>query len=81
MEQGGYEEYSGTEYRSPGCTEVYAITRQGEGAERVELEGDVGGGLALTREIQLTGGDQDKIAIRSAIVGKKIGAGSGGYSR
>jgi hypothetical protein len=26
LDKGGYEEYTGTEYRSPGCTEQYDIT-------------------------------------------------------
>lgn len=26
LERGGYEEYTGTDYRAPGCTEPYDIT-------------------------------------------------------
>eukprot|EP00271_Cylindrocystis_brebissonii_P002380 TRINITY_DN12974_c0_g1_i1.p1 TRINITY_DN12974_c0_g1~~TRINITY_DN12974_c0_g1_i1.p1 ORF type:complete len:810 (-),score=150.92 TRINITY_DN12974_c0_g1_i1:473-2902(-) len=89
MELGGYEEYSGTEYRSPGCSEPYTVL-QPEGNETpqeldvctaVKMEGDVGGGVALVRQIELSTGAPHAIQIRSALEAKSVGAGSGGFSR
>ncbi|CAH2056811.1 unnamed protein product [Thlaspi arvense] len=51
VEVNGYEEYSGTEYRSAGCSEEYTVIerdlQQAGEQESLLLEGDVGGGLAL----------------------------------
>ncbi|GAQ86902.1 Glucosidase II catalytic (alpha) subunit and related enzymes [Klebsormidium nitens] len=85
LDKGGYEEYTGTEYRSPGCTEPYRITarevEQLDGEDAVGLEADVGGGLALTRRIAVPRGMPDVVQINSAIEARSIGAGSGGFSR
>ncbi|KAM4124060.1 hypothetical protein ACB094_01G203900 [Castanea mollissima] len=81
----GYEEYSGTEYRSAGCSEEYnVIERKLEHAgeeESIMLEGDIGGGLALQRKIYIPKNDPKVFRIDSSIVARKVGAGSGGFSR
>ncbi|KAK9928253.1 hypothetical protein M0R45_025399 [Rubus argutus] len=81
----GYEEYSGTEYRSAGCSEEYnVIERNLEHAgdeESLMLEGDIGGGLVLRRQIYIPKNDPKVFRIDSSIEARKVGAGSGGYSR
>nr|XP_011465147.1 PREDICTED: neutral alpha-glucosidase C isoform X1 [Fragaria vesca subsp. vesca] len=81
----GYEEYSGTEYRSAGCSEEYnVIERNLEHAgeqESLMLEGDIGGGLVLQRQICIPKNDSKVFRIDSSIIARKVGAGSGGYSR
>ncbi|KAI4365348.1 hypothetical protein MLD38_021341 [Melastoma candidum] len=81
----GYEEYSGREYRSAGCSEDYAVVeRTLEDASEEEslcLEGDIGGGLFLRREISIPRDNSKFLQIDSSIVARKVGAGSGGYSR
>ncbi|XP_068325749.1 uncharacterized protein [Pyrus communis] len=81
----GYEEYSGTEYRSAGCTEEYNVTERnlehaGE-EESILLEGDIGGGLVLQRQLNIPKNDPKVFRIDSSIIACKVGAGSGGYSR
>ncbi|KAJ7943956.1 Alpha-glucosidase [Quillaja saponaria] len=85
VEANGYEEYSGAEYRSAGCSEEYRIiTRDlqhaGE-AESLALEGDIGGGLVLQRHIYFPKDAANVFRIDSSIVARKVGAGSGGFSR
>lgn len=81
----GYEEYSGTEYRSAGCSEEYSvIDRELEHAgeeESVLLEGDIGGGLVLQRKIYFPENAANVIQIDSNIIAHSVGAGSGGFSR
>uniref|UniRef100_A0A1J3DHX1 Alpha-glucosidase 2 n=1 Tax=Noccaea caerulescens TaxID=107243 RepID=A0A1J3DHX1_NOCCA len=81
----GYEEYSGTEYRSAGCTEEYNIIERdlehaGE-EESLILEGDVGGGLVLRRKISIPKDNPKVFRIASSIEARSVGAGSGGFSR
>lgn len=45
------------------------------------LEGDIGGGLALQRKIYFPKNDPKVFRIDSSIVARKVGAGSGGFSR
>lgn len=45
------------------------------------LEGDIGGGLALQRKIYIPKNDPKVFQIDSSIVARKVGAGSGGFSR
>ncbi|KAK6934857.1 Glycoside hydrolase family 31, partial [Dillenia turbinata] len=85
VEINGYEEYSGTEYRSAGCTEDYSVIEwdfehAGE-EESLELEGDIGGGLVLRRCISIPKDDSNIFSIDSSIIAHKVGAGSGGFSR
>ncbi|KAK4747953.1 hypothetical protein SAY87_014539 [Trapa incisa] len=81
----GYEEYSTREYRSAGCTEEYiVIERDLEHAGEEEpliLEGDIGGGLALQRKISIPRDNPKVFQIDSSIIARKVGAGSGGFSR
>ena len=49
--------------------------------ESLKLEGDIGGGLVLQREISFSKDDPKVFRIESGIVARKVGAGSGGYSR
>ncbi|XP_065877970.1 uncharacterized protein [Euphorbia lathyris] len=85
IEIDGYEEYSGMEYRSAGCSEEYnVIERDLEHAgeeESLELECDLGGGLVLRRRISIPEGDPKILRIDSGILARNVGAGSGGYSR
>ncbi|KAH9603525.1 hypothetical protein KSS87_019849 [Heliosperma pusillum] len=85
VEIDGYEEYTGVEYRSPGCTEEYAVIerdlQQAGEEEALKLEADVGGGLALSRYISIPKGEQKVVRIQSSIIGRSVGAGSGGFSR
>ncbi|KAJ8754377.1 hypothetical protein K2173_002828 [Erythroxylum novogranatense] len=81
----GYEEYSGIEYRSAGCTEEYSVIKRdlehaGE-EESLILEGDIGGGLIIQRDISMQKDDPKILQINSSIVAQKVGAGSGGFSR
>ncbi|XP_051181003.1 uncharacterized protein [Lolium perenne] len=80
----GYEEYSGTEYRSAGCTEEYKIVRPLEqlgGDESAFLEGDIGGGLVIQRQISILKGNPKTLQIDSSIQARSVGPGSGGFSR
>ncbi|XP_024032277.1 uncharacterized protein LOC21405522 isoform X2 [Morus notabilis] len=85
VEVHGYEEYSGTEYRSAGWSEEYnVIERNLEDAgeeELLSLEGDIGGGLVIQRQILIPKDDPEALQIDSSIVAQKVGAGSGGFSR
>ncbi|EPS66368.1 hypothetical protein M569_08405 [Genlisea aurea] len=75
----GYEEYSGTEYRSAGCHEQYSVIRRD--TESVMLEGDIGGGLSFQRQICIPRESRHIIKIDSAIIARNVGAGSGGFLR
>ncbi|CAO2827331.1 unnamed protein product [Amaranthus hypochondriacus] len=85
VEINGYEEYSGTEYRSPGCTEEYVVIerdlQQAGEEELLSMEGDIGGGLILERCITIPKTEPNVVRIKSRIVGRSVGAGSGGFSR
>ncbi|XP_042039344.1 alpha-glucosidase 2-like [Salvia splendens] len=81
----GYEEYSGVEYRSAGCSEEYSVIErdmeQDGDEEALILEGDIGGGLVLARKIHISKENPKVFRIDSAIVARNVGAGSGGFSR
>lgn len=85
VEINGYEEYSGTEYRSAGCTEQYTVIdrdlEQAGEIESLKMEGDIGGGLALERNISISEDNPKVFKIDSSIVARSVGAGSGGYSK
>ncbi|XP_078438445.1 heteroglycan glucosidase 1 [Wolffia australiana] len=84
IEFGGYEEYSGTDYRSAGCSEEYSIIRkstQEDGEVSLLMEGDIGGGLRLKRQVMIPRGDPAVFHISSSIIARSVGAGSGGFSR
>ncbi|XVE71959.1 hypothetical protein DITRI_Ditri10aG0192700 [Diplodiscus trichospermus] len=85
VEIDGYEEYSGTEYRSAGCSEQYnVIQRDLEHAgeeESVVLEGDIGGGLIIQRQITIPKDNPKVFQIESCLLAHNVGAGSGGFSR
>jgi len=49
--------------------------------EVIGLEGDIGGGLVLAREILLPQDSQKTVRVSSSIVARSVGAGSGGFSR
>ncbi|KAG2680519.1 hypothetical protein I3760_11G101900 [Carya illinoinensis] len=81
----GYEEYSGTEFRSAGCSEEYSVIEQnleraGED-ESIMLECDISGGLILQRKIYIPKKNPKIFQIDSSIIARKVGAGSGGFSR
>lgn len=85
VEISGYEEYSGTEYRSAGCSEEYAILKrtleQAAEEESLLLEGDVGGGVILQRVLSISKDNPKVLKIASGLLAKNVGAGSGGFSR
>ncbi|BBN14507.1 alpha-glucosidase [Marchantia polymorpha subsp. ruderalis] len=84
LEHGAYEEYSGVEYRSPGCVEQYDVKKEQsdiEGTDGVVMEGDIGGGLVMCRQIGGKGADSKIVQISSSIEARSVGAGSGGFSR
>ncbi|KAF5753750.1 putative alpha-glucosidase [Helianthus annuus] len=85
VEMNGYEEYSGTEYRSAGCTEQYTVLdrdlEQAGEIESLKMEGDVGGGLAIERNISISRDNPKVFNIDSSLVACNVGAGSGGFSR
>lgn len=85
VEINGYEEYTGLEYRSAGCSEEYSVIKQGlelaRESEKLSLEGDIGGGLVLERQIYFLEDKPKTFGINSAIVARNVGAGSGGFSR
>nr|XP_043606304.1 alpha-glucosidase 2-like [Erigeron canadensis] len=81
----GYEEYSGTDYRSAGCSQEYTVLDQnleqiGE-MDSIKMVGDVGGGLAIERNISILEDNPKVLRIDSSLVARNVGAGSGGYSR
>ncbi|KAJ0970889.1 hypothetical protein J5N97_018848 [Dioscorea zingiberensis] len=85
VEIGGYEEYSGVEYRSAGCSEEYEVVgrnleQPGE-EESLILEGNIGGGLVLQRKISILKDNPKILLIDSGIIARNVGAGSGGFSR
>lgn len=47
----------------------------------LKLEGDIGGGLILEREIYFTKDNPKVLKIDSGIIACQVGAGSGGFSR
>ncbi|GAV90532.1 Glyco_hydro_31 domain-containing protein/Gal_mutarotas_2 domain-containing protein [Cephalotus follicularis] len=85
VEIDGYEEYTGTEYRSAGCTEEYNVIERNLGhageEESLMVEGDIGGGLVLQRLITIPKDMPEVFRIDSSIIAHKVGAGSGGFSR
>ncbi|KAJ4930459.1 hypothetical protein NE237_014248 [Protea cynaroides] len=85
IEMDGYEEYSGTENRSAGCYEEYTILerdpQQGGEVEALKMEGDIGGGLVIGRQISIGKDNPRVLHIDSSILARQIGAGSGGFSR
>ncbi|XP_073014218.1 uncharacterized protein [Typha latifolia] len=85
IELDGYEEYSGTEYRSAGCSEEYKVVwrnlEQSGEMESICMEGDIGGGLLLQRQISILKDDPKIFQIDSSIIAQNVGAGSGGFSR
>lgn len=85
VEINGYEEFSGVDYRSAGCSEEYIVTErnleQAGQEESLKLEGDIGGGLVLQRHIYIPKGNSRVFRIESSILARKVGAGSGGFSR
>lgn len=84
VEINGYEEYSDTESRSAGCTEEYTVINdleQDEEKASLKLEGDIGGGLIFERQISIPKEKSNVVRIESSIIARKVGAGSGGYSR
>ncbi|KAL9369092.1 hypothetical protein Peur_040291 [Populus x canadensis] len=85
VEIDGYEEYSGTEYRSAGCSEEYSVIerdlKHAEEEESLILEGNIGGGLVLRRQISILKDNPKILQIDSGIIARSVGAGSGGFSR
>ncbi|KAG0578554.1 hypothetical protein KC19_4G032600 [Ceratodon purpureus] len=85
FKNGGYEEFSGSEFRSSGWNETYNVVKrelaQMGGYEEIKMEGDIGGGLVLARDILLPQDSLDTIKVSSSIVARSVGAGSGGFSR
>ncbi|WOL09513.1 hypothetical protein Cni_G18266 [Canna indica] len=85
VEIDGYEEYSGTEYRSAGCSEEYKVVRkdleQSGEQESVCMEGDIGGGLVIQRQISIVKDNPKVLQVDSSIIARSVGAGSGGFSR
>ena len=51
------------------------------GYEEITMEGDIGGGLVLARDILLPQDSLNTIKISSSILARSVGAGSGGFSR
>lgn len=49
--------------------------------ESLQLEGDIGGGLAFERQIYIPKENPKTFRIDSSIVARSVGAGSGGFSR
>lgn len=45
------------------------------------MEGDIGGGLFIERCISIPETEPNVVRIKSNILGRNIGAGSGGFSR
>lgn len=85
VEVNGYEEYCGTEYWSAGCTEEYSVIerslQQAGEEESLMLEGNIGGGLILQRQLTIPKDNPKIFKIDSKILARKVGAGSGGFSR
>ena len=85
IEANGYEEYSGVEYRSAGWSEEYTIVErnleQAGEEESLKLEGEIGGGLVIERQISLPKDNSKVFRVDSGIIAHNVGAGSGGYSR
>ncbi|PON47571.1 hypothetical protein PanWU01x14_243300 [Parasponia andersonii] len=63
---------------------ILRLRRNLENAGELEsllLEGDIGGGLAIKRQICIPKDEPKAFRIDSSIVAEKVGAGSGGFSR
>lgn len=64
---------------------IYAFHRrnleQAGQEESLKLESDIGGGLVLQRHIYIPKGNSRVFRIESSILARKVGAGSGGFSR
>lgn len=54
---------------------------ESEGSHGIFLEGDIGGGLAMVRHIDIPNESPKVLQIRSSIEARSVGAGSGGFSR
>lgn len=52
-----------------------------DGQESVSMEGDIGGGLIMARDIVIPKESKDIVKITSSIQARSVGAGSGGFSR
>lgn len=67
------------------CNNLFCFHRrdleQAGEVESLKLEGDIGGGLILQREICVPKDNPKIFRIESSIVARKVGAGSGGFSR
>lgn len=67
------------------CNNVFWFYRrdleQAREVESLKLEGDIGGGLILQREIYVPNDNPKIFCIDSSIEARKVGAGSGGFSR
>ncbi|KAK9098062.1 hypothetical protein Syun_025107 [Stephania yunnanensis] len=87
VEMDGYEEYSEVEYSPAGCTgnilllSEWRNLEQEGGDESLKLEGDIGGGLVLQRQISVPKNYPKLLHIDSGIIARNIGASSGGFSR
>ncbi|GLJ41801.1 hypothetical protein SUGI_0865140 [Cryptomeria japonica] len=77
LEKNGYEEYSGVEYHSAVCSEAYTVIKrdlqQAEEEESLTLEGDIGGGLVLQREICVPKSRPKVVRIESTIIARNQG--------
>ncbi|KAA8521085.1 hypothetical protein F0562_011762 [Nyssa sinensis] len=86
VEINGYEEYSGIEYRSAGCSEEYTVFELSR-LPSIYMVILVRHGQILHRALHAESSagrreDDSKVfRIDSSIVAQKVGAGSGGYSR
>jgi hypothetical protein len=79
----GYEEYNAAE-DTAGCTEEYKVIRryreQSGKEESICLEGDIGGGLVLQRQISICKENPKIVKIDSSIRAKQGADHSGGFS-
>lgn len=62
-------------------SEFYSSDLKQSGGESLSLEGDIGGGLVLQRQIFIPENNLKVLRINSAIIARNVGAGSGGFSR
>ncbi|KAL5199105.1 hypothetical protein ABZP36_002617 [Zizania latifolia] len=80
----GYEEYNAAE-DTRGCTEEYKVFRrylEQSGKEgSICLQGDIGGGLVLQRQISICEENPRIVKIDSSIQAKRVGAASAEFSR
>ncbi|KAK9135542.1 hypothetical protein Syun_014872 [Stephania yunnanensis] len=77
VEVDGYEEYSEVEYSPAGCTGEYNVIErnleQEGGDESLKLEGDIGGGLVLQRQISVPKNYLKLLHIDSGIIARNVG--------